>query len=304
MSSKDVEKEICGCQDHHEIYKQLKVLFMSAYSFEGIPDTINQDFLWRQMLLQGRIAFYKDPVLDKVVCLNGNNQNKADINGEALEVRLSGHNGYTKVAPNYRSVISRDTNENMALIMYNDLERSTPAVRLEDFAKRIYNCDRTCDMNVFAQRTPVLIEAPKGQELTLKAIFQKFRDFAPAIFMRERNKTMDFEPLKVIKTDAPVVFMDIDDYKRRLWNEALSYIGIENNFSEKSERLVSGEVLVSNGLSIAMKQIRVTELNKTLDMLKEMYPEDFKNAKIIVNNVSLTDIDGDPNDGQVEEGDE
>ena len=72
-------------------------------------------------------------------------------------------------------------------------------------------------------------------------------------------------------------------------NETLSFSGIENNFSEKNERLVSNEVLVSNGMAIATRQSRLESRLHFLEQAKKLFPE-FENVEVIVNVVSVLDF--------------
>jgi hypothetical protein len=55
------------------------------------------------------------------------------------------------------------------------------------------------------------------------------------------------DALKAIKTDAPFIAQNIMDYKREIWNEFLTFMGI-SNLSEKRERMVTNEIDSNNEL--------------------------------------------------------
>ena len=59
---------------------------------------------------------------------------------------------------------------------------------------------------------------------------------------------METDSVKCIKTDAPFVADKIMDYKKEIWNEALTFLGINNIMLEKKERLVSDEANSNNEL--------------------------------------------------------
>ena len=50
-----------------------------------------------------------------------------------------------------------------------------------------------------------------------------------------------------MSTEAKFIAKDIMDYKREIWNEFLTFLGIQN-LSEKRERLITGEVDSNNEL--------------------------------------------------------
>ena len=70
-------------------------------------------------------------------------------------------------------------------------------------------------------------------------MYEEYDGNTPAIFADKNVITPD--ALKALKTDAPMIIQDIMDYKREIWNEFLTFMGI-SNLSEKRERMITGEV--------------------------------------------------------------
>jgi hypothetical protein len=85
---------------------------------------------------------------------------------------------------------------------------------------------------------------------------------------------MDDDAIQVLETNAPYVAGDLQELKKDLWNEALSFIGIENNSSEKNERLTQGEVLVSNGLAKSNRNSRYRARNKAIEEINVLFSLD------------------------------
>ena len=54
--------------------------------------------------------------------------------------------------------------------------------------------------------------------------------------------------LKAIKTDSPYIADKIIEYKKEIWNEALSFLGINNLTIEKKERMITDEANSNNEL--------------------------------------------------------
>lgn len=62
------------------------------------------------------------------------------------------------------------------------------------------------------------------------------------------KKQLGKEAIECIKTDTPIVFDKLMIYKSQIWNEALTYLGINNIAMEKKERLVEAEASGNNEL--------------------------------------------------------
>ena len=71
--------------------------------------------------------------------------------------------------------------------MNNNLMKPTSRT-VEEFASRLYNIQRTADINLNALKTPLIIEGEKETLLTLKNIFMKYDGNVPVIYA---NKNYD-----------------------------------------------------------------------------------------------------------------
>ena len=60
------------------------------------------------------------------------------------------------------------------------------------------------------------------------------------------DKNLDIEAVKALKTDAPVVFPQLQLQKHAIWNECMTFLGINNANQDKRERLVDDEVQANN----------------------------------------------------------
>ena len=129
--------------------------------------------------------------------------------------------------------------DDVIYIMNNNLEIPT-SQSLELFAYRLYETERTIDTNLIAQKTPVLIEGDTKTILTLKNVYMQYSGNTPFIF---GNKQFDISnKLNVLKTDAPYLIDKLEGGGGEIWNEALTYLGIDNANTDKKERLITSEV--------------------------------------------------------------
>jgi hypothetical protein len=258
-----------------EIFNIFKELFIASFRWEGLPESINQRFLELALFENGRAVFFKDDILGHLG-LKVANAGELNVYSEPSRIRAFGGNG------NYQKEL---TNDKDSVIIYNNFVRDTPHTRIMTFAKRIYNIERTIDINIHAQRTPFLIKTSKKQEFTVRNLYQKYNEFEPLIVV---DDDMDMSKLGVIQTNAPFIADKLEEQKRKLWNECLSYIGIENNFSEKNERLTQNEVMISNGLAIACRNSKLQSRQKAVEKINKMFG---LQIEVDINNLSILEIE-------------
>ena len=167
-----------------------------------------------------------------------------------------------------------------SVIIYNNRLRQ-PGVRYVNmYAKRLWDLDRTIDVNAKAQKTPILVQCTEAQRLTLLNLYKDYDGNSPFIF---GDKNLDLTGLKSINTGAPYVADKIYTLKTQIWNEALTYLGISNINIQKKERLITDEVVRNQGGTIASRYSRLKarrqaceEINKMFGLnISVSYSEDF-----------------------------
>ena len=159
---------------------------------------------------------------------------------------------------------------------------------MEMFARRLYNIERTIDVNVNAQKTPVLVQATESQRLTMKNLYKEYEGNEPFIF---GSKALDVNGLKVLQTGAPYVADKLYELKVQYWNEALTYLGISNINTTKKERMITDEVTRNQGGVVASRYSRLESRRQACKQINNMfgldiwcdYREDFQDIQEVVN---------------------
>lgn len=214
----------------NDYYDRLKLIALSLFEWEGLPESCNARFLELTLYTYGRALFIND---DELGFLNMRCTPSGTLNNYDEPVS---YRAYSTV---YDKEFARD---DCVLIRNNYLERSTDQTVML-FASRLTEAERTIDVNIKAQKTPVLIRCDDKDRLTMKNLYQKYDGNEPFIL---GGKALNLEGLKVLKTDAPFVADKIQQYKHEIWNEALTFFGINNANSDKRERLITDEVNANN----------------------------------------------------------
>lgn len=215
-----------------DYYNRLKMLAMSVFKWENLPNNINERWIEKFLFNEGKCVIYEDDKRGLMVA-------ECNPDGE-----LNNYEEPTTVSPCgidiEHSVLTPGVN--CVLIQNNDsLIPTKHPVKL--FAYRLAEITRTIDINIHAQKTPVMILTNDKGKLTVKNIYRQWGGNEPVIV---GDKNIDPEFFKVLKTDAPIVFPQLQVYKHDMWNECLTYLGIKNANTEKRERLITDEVTANN----------------------------------------------------------
>ena len=267
-------KNIKPTGDYVNVFNNLKDLYISSYRWLNLPETINPRFLELSLFDYGKVVFFEDELIGHLA-LKATLAGKLDHYYEPTQIHAYGGNGYQKTIVNHKT----------GVIIYNNAVRDVPIERIKDYAIRISAIEKTIDVNIHQQKTPYIVKGNKKQQLTLRNFYKQYDEFEPQIFI---NDDLDVENISALPTLAPFVTDKLEVQKRKLWNEALSFIGIENNFSEKNERLTMNEVMVSNGLAIANRTTKLETRQNAVDEINKMFGLDIQ---VEVNNISILDVD-------------
>lgn len=222
--------------------ERMKKICLSMFEWQNLPESMNARFIEMCLFYNGQCAFLYD---ENYGYINTMASDGGYINLYGLPTEII---CYSYRYNQRRSLYMQDTGEEKdkeCILVMNNYERYPTTASISLFAYRLAEAQRTADVNIKAQRTPVLITTDQKQYFTLKKMYEEYDGNTPAIFADKNLVNPD--SLKAIKTDAPYIAQNIMDYKREIWNEFLTFMGI-SNLSEKRERMISNEVDSNNEL--------------------------------------------------------
>lgn len=237
-------------------YNRLTELAISMFEWKNLPPTIDARFLELILFSDGMAIFFKDDVLGYL----------------ALQTMVGGNLDVYRVPKIRRAYATNGYNvsldENNSVIIWNNMLRTNCLSDVEMFARKLYECDRTIDVNIKAQKTPVAILCDENQRLTMKNLYAQYDGNEPFIF---GTKDLDVKKVQAITTGAPYVADKVMQTKIQIWNEAMTYLGISNVSMQKKERLLSDEVTRNMGSTIASRYTRLEMRKQACSKINEMF---------------------------------
>ena len=243
---------------YQQYYNRLTELSTVMFEWKNLPETVDPRFLELTLFARGMAVFFKDEELGYLalpVAANGT----WNVYQIPKKRRAYATNGYNNSL----------TNEN-SVIIFNNYTHTNSMLDVEMFSRRLYNMDRAIDININAQKTPVVIQCSEQQRLTLLNLYKQYEGNEPFIF---GDANLDLKGFQALRTDAPFVADKIRQEKIQTWNEALTYLGISNTNVTKKERLISDEVIRSQGGTIASRYSRLEMRRQACREINNMFPE-------------------------------
>ena len=236
---------------------RLTELSVSMFEWKNLPPTVDARYLELHLFETGSMVYFDDDVIGNL-CLDCLPSGRLDVYGNpVLRRAYSGYNNYQKLLKESNSVI-----------IWNNYLHTNSILEVKMFARRLYNLDRIIDVNANAQKTPVLIQGTEQQRLTLNNLYKEFDGNSPFIF---GDKNLDLNSLKCLQTGAPYVCDKLYNLKQMYWNEALTYLGINNTGAQKRERMLSIESSQAQGGTISSRYSRLQSRREAVEKINTMF---------------------------------
>lgn len=263
MSNRKREKTLFGESAtvnnlaYMQYLNRLTELSVSMFEWKNLPPTVDARYLELHLFETGSMVYFNDDVIGNL-CLDCLPSGRLDVYGNpVLRRAYSGYNNYQKLLKESNSVI-----------IWNNYLHTNSILEVKMFARRLYNLDRIIDVNANAQKTPVLIQGTEQQKLTLKNLYKEFDGNSPFIF---GDKNLDLNSLKCLQTGAPYVCDKLYNLKQMYWNEALTYLGINNTGAQKRERMLAIESSQAQGGTISSRYSRLQSRREAVEKINAMF---------------------------------
>lgn len=251
------ESAITNNLTYMQYLNRLTELSVSMFEWKNLPPTVDARYLELHLFETGSMVYFDDDVIGNL-CLDCIPSGRLDVYGNpVLRRAYSGYNNYQKLLKESNSVI-----------IWNNYLHTNSILEVKMFAKRLYNLDRIIDVNANAQKTPVLIQGTEQQRLTLNNLYKEFDGNSPFIF---GDKNLDLNSLKCLQTGAPYVCDKLYNLKQMYWNEALTYLGINNSGVQKRERMLAIESSQAQGGTISSRYSRLQSRREAVEKINAMF---------------------------------
>lgn len=236
---------------------QLESIALSRFKWTGLPDSIDERFLERTLLVNGQAVFFK----------LGN-----ELKGTQVQLQPPFdiyHNPYRYTAigdNNFRYEIP----DNEGVVVWDSMTRKLKYPYLVDWADELAELDELTRVNRRQQRNLVVFSGPEERKNDLAALTRDLE-------MNESNRiTVGHLAESGVKIEAINTGIEYKQEKfhsdrSSTLNIIYSFLGIEHIPFEKNERLISGEADIATDIIARMREDALVPRKQAAKQLSELF---------------------------------
>ena len=217
-----IDSAILNSQTYINYLERLKIVALSMFEWVNLPSSMNPDFLERCLYEFGKASLLKTEEYGFIntKCVSNGNLNiymlPTELNCYATDSFSANRKLYSGFKEDEKDELK------YCILVKNTYDMIPTEPTLQLFAYRLYEAERTCDVNIKTQKFPFLLLGDESMKVALKNLFLKIDGNEPVVYADK--KQLSPESIKSIKTEAPFVADKIMEYKKQIWNEALTYL--------------------------------------------------------------------------------
>ena len=245
---------------------RLMQLGISVFQWKNLPKGVDERMLEFWLMRDGFVGFFYDEML------KSDEKRRAPEGYAVLPMLIQGAWDMYEY-PTDRTAYAvngfqYECTEDNSVLIFNNYLRVPMWLTMWQYAYRLAETQRTIDINCKQQRTARVIRCDEKQRLTYLNAAKEVDEGRNWV---HGDKNLDLDDFQVFDITTPFVANEMQIYKHQLWNEALTYLGIENVNTDKKERLISDEVVNNMGDVEAERFTRLNARKQACKQINELF---------------------------------
>ncbi len=238
------------------LFNKFELLCLNEYKWGGdLPAWILERHIEKPLFERGMACFFEDPN-QSYMCLEVTNGGHYNYHGDPTDYRVTGHG--------YQRYLTKDK----CVIIENNKLRLPTREFVMFYVNKLAEAERTMDVNVKANKTPVMVLCDDKDVLSFKRIFQMVDGNVPAVFA---DKSLNIEAINALDLKAKFLGNELMDYKRSVENELLTFLGYNNPAVDKKERTIVDEVNANNQIIDGFLDLGLEARQRACEDIRKMY---------------------------------
>ena len=250
-----------------------KKLCLSMFEWVNLPKGMDSRFLEEVLYYNGLATLLYDETFGFINTASTPSGN-LNIYGLPTSINCFSY-GFSSIRNLYTGLANEEARRNDCILVLNCQDKESTFSSMQLFAYRMYKAERSSDININSTKSPIVIMASDKTKLSMINAYAQYDGNQPVIVGKKGQ--FDLNDITSIDTKAEFIADKLQDYKKGIWNELLTFLGI-NNLNEKKERMVTDETNQNNEVINLNLQSFLIPRKKACEQFNELFelPEDEK----------------------------
>ena len=260
MKKNTIDAQLYNYRTYLTYRERLRSLAQNVFNFKNIPYNIDMSLVNNSLLMNGSIAWFKDDVTGELLALPYTSVGALDFYGLPRVIMVQPYYGA------YRRTLYRSRGE--FVIMFDNEARIPLYEEVVESSLRLAMIKRAIDINISQQNTNRIWKVPEDQVYSFKKVLEQVDANVENIATFDG---LDLNSISGFLNTAPFIADKLNACKHEEWAEFLEVIGISNIKYEKKERMVTDEVSVNMGGTIAGRYNRFESRRKAVEEINKLF---------------------------------
>lgn len=246
---------------------EILVKLKSIMEVETCPDTWDKDYIVEHLLIDGFVQVSRPPEFD-VMCL------ACSVYGVNAYNRATNVQVANPVVGSFQKTIGDDCELIYLMRLGSGFYNFKRTIDL--YAEQFASLDKGIDVGIMNALATIIFNAPNGKVATsIKELYDKIQAGEPAVFIDDSAglSATDRTAITTLHAKENYVVDLLQIAKRRLWEELLTKIGINNANTDKRERLITSEVESNNEEVESDVSVFKRNVDECVKKVNAMFPE-------------------------------
>lgn len=236
---------------------------MNRFKWEGLPDEIDHRYLEMTLFHKGLCVFYWDDEYERYFALQGT--------GNGTPNMYMNPTGFTVYG---NTMVNKVLDGNSCVPIWANYTRIPDTDIVYVYANRLAEIDITCEIDLIHMRVPVLLTADTNERKSVLDAYKKLAEGEPMIAAVNSVTGVGTLADKISSLSTGIdkdYLPHVLEAKVKVWNEALTLLGIMNVNSAKKERMVVEEASGSSGQVLAMRAVNLQSRQWAAEWINAKY---------------------------------
>ena len=243
------------------MYQRLiEMLAISRFKWINLPKGMDERFIEMTLFERGLVIFFPDKIKHRWMAT------QATYNG-----KINNYYNPTKFRPVAVNYTYKEMGSRECVPIWDNQLRSPMIDIMVTYAERLALVDRALDVNLDNQSVPLIIQCDEKQKQTMENVMQQRGQGLPVIYITGNNAILDV--FKQFPNTSQYLIDKLLHDKATIWNECVKFLGIENNNSEKKERVVVDEVKSGESATNVFRLSFLKSRQQAVDQINSLWPE-------------------------------